>query len=636
MTRARWIAGGVIGAGALVVAIEALTSYVSGQLVVGVVSVIVLMGVLALGTVSLVRAHKFITGELAALGAKTPGGELYRARRQQALELRDRGVTPDLDVLADATAAQEAERGYTGKYLVATTVLIGLVGTFGGLMETLARVAPLLKGDLLAGGTSTLGLIAGPLAGLHVTFGTSVVAIMVTLALALVQGDVTLRHERLLALLQERTRHVLIPELWPAEESAGERTVRALLGMRASVTEALTAGAEANAAKISAAVRGEVQRLVDDVAAQLREVGRAQNAAVERASAAAAESVRQTVDAAAQELRASAAASRQALESAAASFAATAKESDARKRDDVERVARAVEAAAATQGESLRKELAALAEHERANLAQAVAATMDHARSTQAQNAELVAQAVTGLDDAAAALTAASAQTSAAFEQATSTAVDALAAASARSSASFSEAAAAAAGALASASAQSSTSFSEATSAAVEALATASAQSSTSFTEATSAAVEALASASAQGSASFTEATSTAVGALTAASSQTSAAFTEAASAAVGALAEVRGGLSADLGAATQALSTAATELEGTARALAPALAQLAPQLGALATEVALLAARADTPEQPNAVLDELVRLGEDVERLVAANVAAPSVPQPAAEDAGS
>jgi hypothetical protein len=78
-------------------------------------------------------------------------------------------------------------------------------------------------------------------------------------------------------------------------------------------------------------------------------------------------------------------------------------------------------------------------------------------------------------------------------------------------------------------------------------------------------------------------------------------------------------------------------------RALAPALSDLAPQMNALATEVALLATRADTPEQPNAVLDELVRLGEDVERLVAASQSAASVAAPpaevvevAAEDAGA
>ena len=156
-------------------------------------------------------------------------------RRAQALELQSRGVAPDLDVLAEATAAEEAERGFAGKYLVATTILVGLVGTFGGLMETLARVAPLFKDPLAAEGPAgALALLAGPLAGLHVTFGTSVVAILVTLALALVQGDVTLHQERLLARLQERTRHVLVPELWPAHEGAAERAARARMTRRTS------------------------------------------------------------------------------------------------------------------------------------------------------------------------------------------------------------------------------------------------------------------------------------------------------------------------------------------------------------------------------------------------------------------
>ena len=150
MTRARWLVGGLIGAGALVVAAEALPAYVAGRLVVGVVAVFVLVGVLAVGLASLARARRYIERELGALRAEPPGGALYLERRRQALALRRRNVAPDLDVLADATAAEEAERGYTGKYLVATTVLIGLVGTFGGLMETLARVAPALKGDLRA------------------------------------------------------------------------------------------------------------------------------------------------------------------------------------------------------------------------------------------------------------------------------------------------------------------------------------------------------------------------------------------------------------------------------------------------------------------------------------------------------
>jgi hypothetical protein len=524
MKHPRWIVGGLIALAALIVAVQSLSAYVTGRLAVGVVAVFVLMGVLGVGLASLVRARRFIEQELAALGAASPGGTLYLERRRKALELRGRNVTPDLDVLADATAAEEAERGYTGKYLVATTVLIGLVGTFGGLMETLARVAPALRGGDLAnaGPAGALGLIAGPLAGLHVTFGTSVVAILVTLALALIQGDVTLHHERLLALLQERTRHVLLPELWPAAESAAERTVRAVLDLRTLVGETLTRNAEENAAKVAAVVRVEVQRLVEQVGGAMRTAGQAQATALERTSTTMTDSLRQVATVAAEELRGAAASSqettkattaaaREAIEVAAASsraamtsaaetIAATVRESDARAREDAARVVRAVE--------------------------------------------EAMAGAVTGL-------------------------------------------------------------------------AAATTRTSEAFTEAAAGAVAGLTATTTRTSEAFTEAAAGAVAGLTAATTRTSEAFTEATAGAVAALAEVRGSLGAQLEGASQALTTAAGDLHGAVKTLSPALTALVPQLGALSAEVALLAARAESPEQPNAVLDELVRLGEDVERLV-------------------
>ena len=83
-------------------------------------------------------------------------------------------------------------------------------------------------------------------------------------------------------------------------------------------------------------------------------------------------------------------------------------------------------------------------------------------------------------------------------------------------------------------------------------------------------------------------------------------------------LADLRAGVGGELGAAAQSLTAASGELRGTAAELSPVLAALAPQLAALAREVALLAARAEDPEPMNAVLDELIRLGEDVERLAA------------------
>ena len=146
MTRARWFTGALIGAAAMIVASEALATYVAERLVVGIVAVVVLMGVLAIGLASLARARRYIARELSALRGETPSGALFEGRRAQLVALCRRGVEPDLDVLADATAAEEAERGYTGRYLVATTVLIGLVGTFGGLMETLGARGAVAQG----------------------------------------------------------------------------------------------------------------------------------------------------------------------------------------------------------------------------------------------------------------------------------------------------------------------------------------------------------------------------------------------------------------------------------------------------------------------------------------------------------
>jgi hypothetical protein len=548
VTRARWLTGALIGAAALIVASEALATYVAEHLVVGIVAVLVLMGVLAIGLGSLARARRYIAHELSGLGAEPPSGALYQARRAQLVMLRDRGVEPDLDLLADTTAAAEAERGYTGRYLVATTVLIGLVGTFGGLMETLGRVAPLLKGDLSSGPGGPAGafaLIAGPLAGLHVTFGTSVVAILVTLALALIQGDVTLHHERLLALLQERTRHVLVPELWPAGDSAGERTVRALLELRAFVAESLTTSSATSAEKIAGVVRVEVHRLVAQIATETKAATVAQTAAMERTAAVLTESLRRTTEVAAHELRDAAATSRDTMTAAAteahAAIATAAKASQ-----------EAVELVATTS----REVLGSTAKVSRESVELAAAASREVLGSAAEATREAVELAATASREA------------------------------------------------------------------VELAATASREA---FTTAAAATRTEMAAA---------------IATLTSTTARTSESIATSTEAAVASLGELRGSLSAQLEGASQALASAAAELRGTVDALSPTLADLAPQLGALATEIALLAARADSPEQPNAVLDELVRLGEDVERLLASGqhhpAAAAVATEVAVREAGS
>ncbi len=264
MSRIRWVLAGLVALLAVVAAVQATVTYARADLAVGVLSVIALAVVLVVGLVSLARARWRIEHELLALRTPpdqpadkpVPASALLRARRERLFAIQASGVRPDRAVLAEATAAEEAGRAYIGRYFVATTVLIGLVGTFAGLMATLSKVAPLL-GDKESGG---LALLAAPLAGLHVTFGASLVAILATLALALAQGDLALHEEQALAALEDRTTHHLIPQLWPPADDPAERTVRAMSEMRSLLAEAVAQSLEQSAARMAETSRGQAER----------------------------------------------------------------------------------------------------------------------------------------------------------------------------------------------------------------------------------------------------------------------------------------------------------------------------------------------------------------------------------------
>src|SRR5207247_2380832 len=66
-------------------------------------------------------------------------------RRARLERVRANGAALDLDAIATATAADERGRAYLGRYLVAVTVLVGLVRTFAGLMDTVRGGVPLLR-----------------------------------------------------------------------------------------------------------------------------------------------------------------------------------------------------------------------------------------------------------------------------------------------------------------------------------------------------------------------------------------------------------------------------------------------------------------------------------------------------------
>jgi hypothetical protein len=233
----RWALALAVAVVALVATFQATGTYLAHQLTVGVLAVAALAVTLVAGLASLAWARRRIGAELTGLGSSPPRGQLMAARRRRLMTIKAAGVRPHQDTLADAAAAEQAGRAYIGRYLVATTVLVGLVGTFAGLMETLGKVTPLLGQK----DADVLTLLGGPLGGLHVTFGASLVAILATLALALAQGDLALHEQQALALLEDRTRHELVPELWPPEDEPVERTARALTDLRSDLAKVLGA-----------------------------------------------------------------------------------------------------------------------------------------------------------------------------------------------------------------------------------------------------------------------------------------------------------------------------------------------------------------------------------------------------------
>jgi len=97
-------------------------------------------------------------------------------------------------------------------------------------------------------------------------------------------------------------------------------------------------------------------------------------------------------------------------------------------------------------------------------------------------------------------------------------------------------------------------------------------------------------------------------------------------------LGELGGGVSQRLDDAAAALATAAGDVREALGTLSPTLGRLTGELEAMMREVALLAARTAGQEAPEAILDELSRLAEDVEKQVAAVASSALSVAPAAE----
>ena len=261
MTSIRWALGALLSLLALAASVHAYGVYADHKLWLGALTIGVLALMNLVGFASLARARSRLGHELDGLRASPPTGTLVDARRAVLEAIRARNVFPDLNALRESASAEQTAEAYLGRYFVAVTVLVGLVGTFAGLMETLRTVAPLLQDDSI----SAVQLVAAPLAGLDVTFGASIVAILVTLALSLVQGDLVLAEELALARLDDVTVHILIPEICPNRDRPQERMADEVGRLRTELASIIQQMAEQTAIKVGQVAERHVETLVKEV-----------------------------------------------------------------------------------------------------------------------------------------------------------------------------------------------------------------------------------------------------------------------------------------------------------------------------------------------------------------------------------
>lgn len=205
-----------------------------------------------------------------------------RERVQLVAELRRSGTNADLSVLSEALLDREEPRVSVARYTAGTLVLLGLLGTFVGLLLTIGGVADVVDGlgvtpdgDLEAFLVQLKVGLRSPLEGMALAFSTSLLGLAGSLLLGIGALGLSAAQSSWISKLEETT------VLYLAPGSAGAGSGAPASAAAVSAAPAVASSEALKHAEAAAALFRQVQAAAGENAARMDSSAQRMGAAAE-------------------------------------------------------------------------------------------------------------------------------------------------------------------------------------------------------------------------------------------------------------------------------------------------------------------------------------------------------------------
>jgi hypothetical protein len=148
---------------------------------------------------------------------------LLSSRIAMLKECKAKNIQPDAQVFSEILSARESAN--IGKSAGSTVILLGLIGTFFGLMLAISDAGKSLDSNSTG---EILGMIRNIFLGMRGVFGTSLSGLLAAILLNISYSAVSGRQMSYMAAVEEFTQFVLIPKYTPAQENAQDELLLAV------------------------------------------------------------------------------------------------------------------------------------------------------------------------------------------------------------------------------------------------------------------------------------------------------------------------------------------------------------------------------------------------------------------------